>query len=167
MEKDFDAWYEMYQKYWKEFPKLHIIPYEDSWFFRQLMKLGWRMGATTIWNTVYMDKEYIETQRGIDIMAHEIVHIRDQHKWHILFFLSYFMLPIGPSFKAYWEWRAYQQDLAIIWHQYKRQGEYGLKIIEYYKGFVANQFIYQNYAWMLPFPKLVHGMIERFMKTLP
>ena len=162
-----DSWNAMLTRYRREFPKLKIVPYGSSWFFRMLNKMGWHMSATTIWNTVWMDPDLMYTQRGVDMMEHEIVHVRDMHKYHILFLLTYWFLPIGPSLKAFWEWRGYQQDLAIIWHQYKGQGDYGKYVIKFYEGHVANQFLYQNYAWMLPWPWLVHKMIDRFMKTLP
>jgi hypothetical protein len=167
LERDADAWYEMLTSYWREFPGLKVVPYEDNWFFRTLMKMGWSMGATTIWNTVWMKSEYIETLHGVELMKHEIQHVKDQHKWHILFFLTYWILPIGPSFKAFWEWRAYQCTLATVWHKYKKDSGYGRYIIDFTKSNVAQQFTGKNYAWMLPWPWFVNRMIERFIKSLP
>lgn len=160
-----DLWYEMLQKYWKEFPKLRILSFDDHWFFKRWFK-NTNFAAITLWNTVYMRKDYLESIRGIQIMKHEIVHMRDAHKWHVLYLLSYWFLPVGPSFKALWEWRAYQIDLANIWHEYKNLPG-GEQTINSWKQWVANQFIYQNYAWMLPWPWFVYRMIDKFMAKLP
>lgn len=166
------AWDEYIFQCQREFPKLRVRDYDDSWFFRILRRLGWSMAATSWYNTVFMEKDYIGTDRGLGIMKHEMVHIRDMHKWHILFFLSYFFLPIGPSFKAFWEWRAYKIDLIEMWNEYFRffadpeYKDYSDQIIGHYRDWIVNTFSGSSYAWMWPFRWHMRKVVDRYLQEL-
>lgn len=152
------AWTEIVQLIGIDFPKFRVVAYTDEMFFDALWKMGWRMGATTIWNTVYMDPALIGTDRGAELLKHELVHVRDQHTWHILFFLSYFLLPFGPSFKAFWEWRGYRESIRAVWLEYEGADK-ALRdtVMTSYCEWVASQFWDLSYFYMWPFKSVVRA----------
>lgn len=151
----------------QEFPKLRVKRYRDNAFFFILMVLGWKMGATTIWNTIYMADDLIDTDRGVETLQHELVHVRDQHRWHVLFFLSYFLLPIGPSLKALWEWRAYKETLRVIWEDLKNEEPgHRVYLLGWYGEWVAKQFWSAGYVWMWPFPSMVRKWCAKEVSRL-
>lgn len=152
-----------------EFPKFKVKAYTDNWIFHILWANGIRMGATTIWNTVFIDPAQIGTSRGEETLQHEIVHVRDQHKYHVLFFLTYLLvLPVGPSFKAFWEWRAYRVNLRNVWEQYRAFSDpaYRDYIVGWTAEWVAQQFWRGSYLWMWPFPKMVRGWCAKEIQRL-
>jgi hypothetical protein len=72
-------------------------------------------GAIAVAPFVLLKKEFHNTPSGQEILWHEAVHIKDQKRWHVIWWLSYLLLlPIGPSLKACWEWRAYKAQLQYI-----------------------------------------------------
>ena len=149
----------------KEFPKFSVKSYTDNWFFGTLWKMGWRMGATTMYNTIFMDPALIGNDRAATMLEHELVHVRDQHKWNVLFFISYWLLPIGPSFKALWEWRAYKVDLISCARDIE-EGTYRDYIQGYYADWVTSQFTGTTYMWMWPFKKTVRGWCDKVFAGL-
>lgn len=77
------------------------------------------------------------------VLRHETQHIRDQKRWSVLFLLSYFILPIGPSFKAFWEWRAYKLTLL---DEYERLGYVTLLTRRHVAEWLAGPL----YGWAIP-----------------
>jgi hypothetical protein len=146
----------------KEFPKFSVKSYTDNWFFGTLWKMGWRMGATTMYNTIYMDPALIGNDRAAMMLEHELVHVRDQHRWNILFFISYWVPPIGPSFKALWEWRAYKVDLQTVAKTYATEPS----VLNFYADWVTSQFTGTTYMWMWPFKKTVRGWCDKVLAGL-
>jgi hypothetical protein len=75
--------------------------------------------TTVIGDTVYLPApaDRIDRTRLARILAHEIVHQRDQAEHGAWFYLSYALapLPAGRTRRAHWERRAYAVDLAIAW----------------------------------------------------
>ena len=92
-------------------PKVRVQPLDAHPLFGRLDRVGIRLSGLALWNTVYLDRALHGTALGASVLRHEGVHLDDQHRFGPLFFLSYFLPPVGPSFKAFWEWRAYRQDL--------------------------------------------------------
>jgi hypothetical protein len=137
---------------------------EGSKIFGTLQKLGWGMAAITVWKTVYMKQYLINTDRGADVLAHERIHVLDQARWNILFFLSYFLLlPSIFTMRAFWEWRAYKEDLRIIWiNHHISNPEY----TEYYAQWVASHFSSAGYGWMFPFKNFMYKKCIKFYSTL-
>jgi hypothetical protein len=141
------------------FPKVKVVAYPDHWLLKWPWKLGWRMGATTLYNTIVMAPEYIGTDTGAELLVHEAVHVVDQHVWHILFFLSYFILPVGPSFKAFWEWRAYKTEI-------RRAVDGGYWTTKPTEDWIIKQFCGPSYGWMWPFPNFWRKKIQAYIKQL-
>ncbi len=54
----------------------------------------------TLRRTIWMNPAIIGTDDGAQALRHEAVHVRDQARWGPLFFISYFLLPVGPSVDA-------------------------------------------------------------------
>lgn len=139
-------------------PKLRVVAFEDSVLLWLPGHLGWRAGGLTLWNTVYLHRDRIGTDDGASTLRHELVHVADQHRWHILFFLSYlFVLPIGPSFKAYWEWRAYQVNLL---DEQLRMGS----VDDKFRDWVDRQFTTIRTLWSWPFG--MRKRIDRFVERI-
>ena len=150
-----------------EFPKFQVKRYLDNRFFALLWRLGWRMAATTLWNTVYMADDEIGTARGMETLRHEVVHVRDQHRWHVLFFLTYFLLPVGPSFKAFWEWRAYKETLRSVYLEYEGASDaVQAQVLSSWAEWVASQFWNSSYGWMWPFPSMAQSWCSRWLAEL-
>lgn len=158
-------WDEQISEIKKEFPRFRIRSYLDNPFFGLLWKLGWRMGATTIWNTVYMDPVDIGKPSGTEILVHEIVHVRDQHRWGPLFFLTYFILPVGPSLKAFWEWRAYKESLRRWWEEWHLSKNYET-YADRFCADLAEDFCNSDYAWMWPFRSFMKKKSLDFLRSL-
>jgi hypothetical protein len=141
----------------REFPRLKIGPIHTHWFFGILWKMGWRMGGVTLYDTILLTYEIIGTQRAVEVLKHERVHMRDDHAWHIFYLLSYFLvLPVGPSFKAFWEWRGYRESIRSIWEG-EYPPEYRQYLLDWNAEWIANQFCGASYLWMWPFRKMVLG----------
>lgn len=128
--------------------------------------------AIAVWNTVFMKPEIIGTDRGAQTLKHEVVHLRDQHKWLLLFPLSYYLiLPVGPSIKAVWEWRGYKEDLKGCREEFKHleftDPVYYTYITDYYCQWVSSQFVAPLYLWMWPFQKSMYKKCQEYIKSLP
>ena len=153
-----------------EFPKFTVKPYSQSALFRFLTKIGWSAAALTLWNTVYMNDREFGTDEGVPTLLHEMVHVRDQHSWSLLFFISYFILPIGPSLKSIWEWRAYKESLRAyhdkFYHFKQENPEYYKYIMDFYCNWVADWFVSTTYLWMWPFRSVMYKMARDFVNSL-
>lgn len=154
-----------------EFPKFHVRPFSDGWVWRVLKKLGWGMGGITLYNVVYLEDSVLGTDRGANYLRHEIVHVRQQHNLNVLFFIMYFLLPIGPSLKAMFEWEAYKEDLRGCREAFKHLEHtdpgYYAYITEYYCQWVSGQFASPLYLWMWPFKSAMYKKSQEFIKSLP
>ena len=161
------AWDEMLVKYRKEFPKLRVLSFEDSKILSYLSKHGWGMAGVTLYNTIYLRKDYLGTDRGIEIMKHEMAHVRDVHKWNILYLISYFLiLPTVLSMRAFWEWRGYREDLKSVREQYEfAEPSYRDYIYDYYAQWVTSQFTSASYFYMLPFRGIVYKWCQNTLKS--
>ncbi len=78
------------------------------------------MAAITLLGAVWIKEQYWATSHGHDILRHEAVHVRDQRKYHVLFWLTYILLPLpGPlTLRGFWEWRAYRVTLRALMERY-------------------------------------------------
>jgi hypothetical protein len=164
-----EAWNDYLKLQRLSFPKLQVLPWDDHWLFKYWAKGGW--GGITIYNTVYMGKDKIGTQRGLDMLRHEMVHVRDEHKWHVLYILSYLLiLPTVFTMRAFWEWRGYKETLRSVHEEYVHykidQPEYYTYIMDYYCQWVASQFSGFGYFFMFPFKKYMYKKCQEFVKTL-
>jgi hypothetical protein len=143
-----------------EFPKLKIIPKSESKLMKLLaLVMFWNpsfMDAFTVvfGNNVYMPQRIIGTDQGADILRHEAVHMRDSKKYHIFYALSYIILPIGPSGRAFWEFRGYKESMRA---EYERYG----RVFDQSIDFWVSQFTGPNYLFMFPFPKTVRKWFEK------
>ena len=134
-----------------EFPKFKIVEKETSGvmkflnFFAKLWMPTFLTTITTVLGyTVYMPKAYIGTDSGYIILRHEAVHMRDFKKWWYLQTISYFIPPVGPSFKAVWEYRGYLETLRV-------RHELGWSTDDSIIDWLVSQFTTSAYLWMWPF----------------
>jgi hypothetical protein len=109
--------------------------------------------------TVYMPRWMIGTDNGADILRHEAVHMRDSKKYHAFYLLSYIMLPIGPSGRAFWEYRGYCESMKAYYERHKEIPDW---LIEFY----VSQFTTSSYLWMFPFPKVVRHWFWKYRQKL-
>jgi hypothetical protein len=145
-------------------PKFQVRDLNDSWFFRTF---NVDAAGITVWNTIYMTKRYLFTDLGAEALRHESVHMMDQHRWNVLFFLSYFLfLPIGPSFKAFWEWRGFRENLRWV-REHTPAGTYRNMLEEARVKWIADSFCGKMYLWMWPFRSTVEGWCRKFLERLP
>lgn len=135
----------------EEFPKFKIVEKEASGFmkflnfFARLWSPTFLTNITTVVGyTVYMPKWLIGNDSGYIVLRHEAVHMRDLKKWWILQTISYFIPPLGPSFKAVWEYRGYKETLRVM-------HELGYNIDDKTIDWLVSQFTTSAYLWMWPF----------------
>jgi hypothetical protein len=115
--------------------------------------------ALTLGRNVFVKQRYIGTAEGQTVLRHEAVHVRDQLRWSFLWWLSYVLvLPIGPSFKAYWEWRAYRVTLLA---ELERTGT----ISPWLVGTVVHWLSGPLYFWACP-RSVARWMVEREARRL-
>lgn len=94
---------------------------------------------------VFISKRAMLVDQGLDVLEHEAVHVADQRRWHIFFWLSYLGLGLGfLSLRGFWEWRAYRATLAS---EFKRTGRVNATT----KLFVARALSGPLYLWAMPF----------------
>lgn len=91
------------------------------------------------------------------VIRHEFVHMRDYKRSPPLFVLTYILFPLPTivSGRAYWELRAYTQNMIV---EYEEEG----KISEGKVKWICSQFTSSLYFWMFPF----RGTIERKVQSL-
>jgi hypothetical protein len=151
------------------FPKFRVRKYSDSKVFGWLHHNFFRWAAaTTIGFTIYFDNYHFETDRGVEILKHEAVHMHDYARWGLLFSLSYiFLLPVVFTMRAYWEWRGYQETLRSIHEEYKYcTPEYYKIIMDHHCQWVAGIFFDYSYLWMFPFKTYMYNKCKKFVATL-
>ncbi|MEE2785877.1 MAG: hypothetical protein VX589_00960, partial [Myxococcota bacterium] len=89
------------------------------------------------------------------ILRHEAVHLRDMQRFPMLFHVSYLLLlPIGPSMRAWWEWRAYRETLQVQAELYGVISDADLERI-------AGRFTGPDYGFMWPFPAHIRKCLAR------
>lgn len=94
------------------------------------------------------------------ILRHEAVHLRDARRFPVVFPLSYLLLPpIGPGFRALWDWRGYAESLRVDVELGRPIGD---ETIEH----IARRFTGPDYLFMLPFPRLVRRRLRRLRDRL-
>jgi hypothetical protein len=110
--------------------------------------------ATVIGSSVYLPKTGSKNPASIyNLLRHERVHMRDDAKWGLLYKLSYLLaLPAGWTFRAHWEWRAYQQTL-ICWHE----SDTGIRAEDV--DWMVDLFAGPEYLWMNPFHSLMKAKV--------
>jgi len=154
-------WVQVVEKLEAEFPDFKVVVKDESklmrlfgallkWFNPEFMERF----TTTLGYTIYVPKNIIGTEGGADILLHEAVHLRDSKKWKLLYYLSYVILPIGPSFRAIWELRAYTESMQI---EYNKFGYVTDNTID----FIASQFTGPGYLFMFPFPKTIDRILRK------
>lgn len=163
------TWDNELRKLKERHPKVRVRSYYDSKLWGWLKKgfLKWA-AATTIGYTIYIDPVYIGTERGGVILRHEGKHVDQYAKWWILQGITYFILPIGPSFKAVWEYQAYCVELGATLEQLKGFPLNFVKLVmdnECQR--MAGYFCSSSYAWMWPFKKTMYRKFKRYYESLP
>jgi hypothetical protein len=113
-----------------------------------------RSFTLTLRRTVYMDAALIGTAEGAAILRHEAVHVADWVRFGPLLWISQLLLPVGPSLRAFWEWRAYRESMRV---ELARTGA----LPDAYLARLERIFTGPRYAWMLPFPPLVRRLLRR------
>jgi hypothetical protein len=152
-----------------EFPKFRVVLKNESplmrffaFFLTPLNPRFMEYYTVTLGKTVYMPKWMFGTNNGANVLRHEAVHIRDSAKFGLLYYLSYIILPIGPSFRAIWELRGYTETMQIEYNLYGYVKESTIK-------FIASRFTGASYFWMFPFPKTIDRILrkraDRLIKT--
>lgn len=126
---------------------------EARWWGRLLRR--WGVAAITIGGVVYV-RAGLEGERLRRLLRHEGVHVADQWRWGVLFYLSYFLpLYLGPfTLRAWWEWRAYREDVR---DEVERTGRLSAGTRER----VVRAFTGRVYLWMWPFPSFMRRLVDR------
>ena len=133
---------------------------------------------TTLGNTIYFPtKGWIKEDqfRAIVVISHEWMHMKDDHKWGILYKFGYlspqifailailapispifsgflaFLCPIPSPIRAYFELRAYAIGNAVGWWIYKIEPDWDR---------ISQNFTNSSYFWMFPFKKLVINRLK-------
>jgi hypothetical protein len=145
----------------QEIPGFKIVDKKTSklmWFFNFFTRL-WNplfmeRYTVTLGRTIYMPAWLIGTRSGYMVLRHEAVHLRDLIRWGPLYVISYLAPPIGPSFKAYWEYRGYVESMRVYFEIY---GEVPDKTVDFW----VEQFTSSTYLWMFPIAPMVRGWFKR------
>ena len=79
---------------------------------------------TTVGTIVYAPSKFnIDKEEDFhwhrDILEHEKIHVDDFKKWHILFWISYWIPPIWNYMRFYWERKAYLPELQRLSNEMK------------------------------------------------
>lgn len=94
------------------------------------------------------------------LLCHEAVHLRDARRFPVFFQLSYLLLPpLGPGFRALWEWRGYSETLRVelaLW------GEIPDAMLDR----IADRFAGPDYLFMWPARRTVRARLERLRARL-
>ena len=113
--------------------------------------------TTTLFGKVYMPYGLIDTTTGYSVLRHERVHLRDAKRFPVLFEISYLLLfPAILTMRAFWEYRAYCESLAVY-------AELQGSVREYQIDITIDQFTGKYYLWMFPFRKLLKRKFLRFL----
>lgn len=146
-------------------PRFQMCYKNESRWQKLIGWLLWPINRTymTQYTTVMFGKVYFPSREQManwgpsqvySTLRHEFVHLMDAKRFPLWFELSYlFLLPIGLTFRAYWEWRGYTQTLLV---EYEQTGS----ISPNTKTYILNRFVGADYGWMFPFRK----PLERWME---
>jgi hypothetical protein len=133
-----------------EFPKFQLIEKENSKlmkflnFFIKLWNPDFMEQYTMVLGyKVYMPLVARDTLVGYEILRHEAVHMRQFKKWWLLQTISYSILSIGLSLRAYWEYKAYCESMKV-------RIELGWPVDDDYIDWVVSQFTGPAYSFMWP-----------------
>ena len=106
-----------------ESPSLRLVHKQQVWWMRVAGALlrpfvpdFMTRYTTVMFGTVYLPCPAGEMVRDelASILAHELVHLRDQRRFHVWFYVSYaLVLPVGRTMRARWELRAYAVDMLL------------------------------------------------------
>jgi hypothetical protein len=89
------------------------------------------------------------------LLRHEAVHLRDARRFPVFFQVSYLLLPpIGPGFRALWEWRGYAETVRA---EHALWGEIPDALLDR----IADRFAGPDYLFMLPARGWVRARLER------
>ena len=94
------------------------------------------------------------------ILRHEAVHLRDARRWPVLFELSYlFVLPVGLTMRAWWEWRAYAETVRATF-------EVDGVVPDAELDEIADRFVGSDYLWMWPSRRSIRARLERLRREV-
>lgn len=136
----------------REVPSLRLVHKQEVWWMRVAGLLlrpfvpDFMTSYTVAFcRTVYLPRPPGEMVRDelASILAHELVHLIDQERCGIGFYVSYaFVLPFFRTWRAVWERRAYAVDLLLA---RERGGE---REVERVAARLVPVFGGPNYLWM-------------------
>lgn len=115
--------------------------------------------AVTLGRHVFV-KDSIKAGARYVVLRHELVHVEDQERWGLLWWLSYLLMPIpGPfTLRGWWEWRAYK---ATLWAWYDLQGHVTERQADLVVGWMSGPL----YWWAMP-RSLARWLVRRYVATL-
>jgi hypothetical protein len=155
------TWFSTLEGLKKEFPKFRVVIKDESklmkffaFFLNPFNPRFMDQFTVTLGQTIYMPRWMVGKDFAVEVLRHEAVHIRDSKKWGLLYYISYCILPIGPSFRAYWEFRGYSESIKV---EFEQKGFVSSQSMEFF----AKQFTGPNYLFMFPFPKTIRKMLGR------
>lgn len=134
----------------RRYPGLRVEPKERH----PLVRFLFRGFTFTLGRTVFMDAALIGTPEGAATLRHEAVHVHDWVRFGVLLWASQLLLPVGPSLRAFWEWRAYRESMRV---ELERTGT----VSDAYLRHLERIFTGPRYAFMLPIPPLVRALLRR------
>ena len=150
---------------------MHIL----NWFCSVLeficfnkIDLNFMNRETTVGETIYLGLRWqkYSTLNRKAILAHEYEHILQWRKWNILYIISYYLfLPLGLSFRGYWEWQAFKAQLLI---QKEKTYKVNLDMMVNYYTNVLTGSKYFFALWIIKplFKKVVKKFIYKNFKEL-
>lgn len=123
--------YTPYEPYFELVKKLKKWPFirihnTDHWMNKLLCRyIQWSTGIDVLTYCkafgpfIFIPKHKEGTRDGFMALAHEGVHAKDFWKFGIIpFFVMQFLLPYGPSFRAWLEYRAYCEGMKAEYEAY-------------------------------------------------
>jgi hypothetical protein len=151
----------------KQFPKFRLKIKEQSelmlflnFFIKRFNKEWLEYFTMTVGYTVYMPESFIGTPAGYEILRHEAVHVKDYHKWKILYCLSYlFLMPVVVTARAFWEFRGYVESMRV---EHEASGQISDATINW----LTNLFASGAYFWMCPFKKFIRRKLEKARREI-
>ena len=96
-----------------------------------------------------------------EVVRHEFVHMVDYKNNPVWFILTYILLPLPTLFsgRAYWEMRAFTQNMIV---EYERKGGIKDRKLEW----ITKYFTSGTYFWMFPFKCLVKKKLKDIRKKI-
>lgn len=145
-------------RFFKVVPKQQSPLMKVLAYFARHLAADWMQSfSLTLGYRVYMPEDLLGTDAGYRVLFHERQHIRDFSPWFALSYLL--LLPLGPSVRAYWEFRGYREAMRV-WLQ-----DFG-QIPDDLLDFISWQFTGSNYGWMWPFKKDIRRRLEAARQQL-